>query len=365
MVSGLEAARLIVATVLRPADAGAGWRAATPEIRARAVALAGEATVDLLLASALRAHELEVPAGLASRAVTAKAAAAWSWVEGAAVLDALERAGLAPIALKGGDLSARAYPVAFASLPDRAYLRHATDLDLLLARPDAATAVMREEGFEPDLQGAAHHVRWRKRGPGLAFSVELHDDLFDRPHGLDISMDAMRARAIAVASPDGGTRRVLSPIDALLHVAGHAVYSDLLRDPVAALRGPIDLAVLLAAAPVVAPALIKTAMESGLAVPVGLALEWSALLGTGLPAPLTSAARELLRGGPRRAWGRRRVLRNARAALEGEPRIGGPATAWRALLAPTLGSAFAMLLEGARRRTSPLHPGGGPGGRGE
>src|SRR5207253_4804551 len=121
-----------------------------------------------------------------------------------AILDALERAGLAPIALKGGDLSARAYPAVFAALPDRAYLRHATDLDVLLAQPAAAAGAMRDAGFTLDVQGAAHHVRWRKSAsaPGLSFSVELHDDLFDRPHGLTISPDTLRASAVTIASPD-------------------------------------------------------------------------------------------------------------------------------------------------------------------
>jgi len=341
---GLDAARLLVATVLRPAEA-AEWRAAPTALTVHAMALAARAQIDLLLAATLRAQGVEPPAALAARAASAKAGAAWAWVEGAAVLDALEGAGLAPIALKGGDLSARAYPAAFASLPDRAYLRHATDLDVLLARPEAAASVMREEGFELDAQGATHHVRWKKRGPGLAFSVELHDDLFDRPHGLSLSMSAMRGDAVAVASPDGGTRRVLAPLDAFLHLAGHAVYSDLLRDPVAALRGPIDLAVLLRATPLMGTSLTKAALDAGLGVPLAIALEWSSLLGIGLP-----ATPGLLERGRRQAWGARRVLRNAHAALDGESPKSGPATATRALLAPSVFSAFAMLREGARRR---------------
>lgn len=354
---GFDAARLIAATVLPPAASGAGWSAASAELRARAVALAGNARVDLLLASQLRAHGIEPPAELAARAAQAKAAAAWSWVEGAAIVDALDRAGFAPIVLKGGDLSARAYPVVFAALPDRAYLRHATDLDLLLALPDTAAPVMRKEGFVPDVQGAAHHVRWRKEGPGLSFSVELHGDLFDRPHGLRHSLAAMRESSVTVTSPDGGSRRVLAPVDAFLHLAGHAVYSDLLRDPVSALRGPIDLAVLARATPVQSTLLLRTAVDAGLAAAVGIATHWSELLGTGLPAELASIGRAMFaRGGVRFAFGKRRLLLNAQVAVEGGPFPAGPATAWRALLAPSLGSAASMLVEGLRRRSGMKGP---------
>lgn len=358
--AGLEAARLITRTVLPPASPEASrasaWTEADAGLRARAIELAAAARIDLLLASTLRAHSLEAPEPLATRAAASKAAAAWAWVEGSAILDALERGGLAPIALKGADLSARAYPAVFASLPDRAYLRHATDLDVLLARPEAAATVMRKEGFVTDVQGAAHHVRWRKQGGALSFSVELHDDLFDRPHGLRHSIDAMRARAVTVTSPDGGTRRVLAPLDAFVHVAGHAVYSDLLRDPVSALRGPIDLAVLAGATTPHPGALLEHAGVTGLALPVALAVHWMQQTGVDVPGPLAAVGRAMdASRGMRLAAGKRRVLANGHAALEtARPHVAGPATAQRALLAPSLGAAIAMLREGLRRRRSAM-----------
>ena len=164
----------------------------------------------------------------------------------------------------------------------------------------------------------------------------------------------MRSRAVSVASPDGGTRRVLSPLDAFLHIAGHAVYSDLLRDPVAALRGPIDLAVLCEVAPMHTIGLLAAARELRLGVPVAIAIGWCGVLDAKLSAQLleTAADAKWLRPTPRQSLGRRQVLRNARRALEGEPMTSGPATAWRALLAPSLGSAFSMLREGIRRRTT-------------
>lgn len=352
---GFDAARRICALVLSPGD-GSAWIAAPADVRRAMASMASDARIELLLHAAIRARcgDEHLPHALAARAVAAKAGAAWTWVEAGAVIAALEGAGLAPVALKGADLAARAYPIAFRDLPDRAYLRHSTDLDLLLA-PDAFVAAarcLRDLGFRPDpVPGAAHHERWHKAGPhSLSFSVELHVDLFDRPHGLRLEIDGMRERAVRTETPAGDTRRVLSFEDALLHVAGHAVFSDVLRDRVPALRGPIDAVVLArAAAPRLDGAtLAARAISTGLGPALAAFLEWSASLTT-LPPSLRVARTELGTSNFRGRLATRSALTNARAALAGDaPR--GPATLPRALFAPTLRSSLAMLLEGTRRR---------------
>ena len=356
---GMDAARRVLALVLAP-GAPEAWLGATPAVRREMEALAADARVELLLHAAIRARcgDEHLPHALAARANAAKAGAAWIWVEAGAALEALEGAGLAPIALKGADLAARAYPSAFRDLPDRAYLRHATDLDVLLSSGALAAAgrCLGELGFRQDAAGGAvHHVRWHKAGPhALSFTVELHEDLFDRPHGLRLELDAMRARATRVETPSGDTRRVLSFEDALLHVAGHAVFSDMLRDRVPALRGPVDaIALARAAGPRLdASTLASRAASSGLAAALSAFLEWSAALAP-LPPALRLAREKLPRAGLRGRTGARIALANARRAVERgassrPPRA--PATLHRALLAPRLLDAAAMVLEGARRR---------------
>lgn len=351
----MDAARRIFALVLPPGD-GDAWARATQERRAEMAALAADARIELLLHAAIRARcgDEHLPHALAARATLAKAGSAWIWVEAGAAIGALEGGGLAPIALKGADLAARAYPVAFRELPDRAYLRHSTDLDLLLPPGTGAAAAraMRDLGFVEDTKpGAMHHARWHKAGPhDLSFTVELHDDLFDRPHGLHLDPAALHARAVRTETPAGDTRRVLSFEDALLHVAGHATYSDVMRDRVAAIRGPLDaIALARAAGPRLdGAALAARAAAVGLAAPLSAFLAWTAGLAP-LPPPLRLARRELAAPGLRHRLAIRRVLASARESVAGS-HSAFPATMERSLLAPALRAAAAMLLEGTRRR---------------
>lgn len=340
------AARLLIATV-RPDGSVAPWRDADPGTRDAAGRLATAARLDALLSARLGA---EAPAALKERATREVALARLAWVEGARVLEGLEAKGCQPIALKGGDLSARAWPIAWAALPDRAMLRAASDLDVLV--PDAAASgdAMRALGYRGDAEGAAHHRRW-KRDDGFAFSVEVHHDLFDRPHGLTLDLEAQRVRAVLCATPLGDSRRVLSGEDAFIHVAAHAVYSDALSDAVATLRAPLDLIALVSATRLDVSTVAHRAQASGLGSAVSLAAEWTAgLLGEGAAFFTDLGAALPLAPGWRAALARRRTLRLASGATAGSAPTRTPFTATRALLAPTSASALAMLLEGARRR---------------
>lgn len=335
------------------------WSGSPPGLRADALRIARSARMETLLAASLLHREPDLPLpenGIATAAARDLALAAFAWVEGTRVLDLLERTGLAPIALKGADLSARAYPVAWKDLPDRAYLRVAADLDVLVpagaARASGAAAML-SAGFTLDpLQEAAHHARFCTSGDaGAAFSVELHEDLFDRPHGLALDLDAMRARAVRITTAGGDLRRVLAPEDAFLHVAGHAVYSDGLATPIAAVRSILDLYALCAAVPIDPAIVAGRATQSGLAPAVHLACAWGERLLPNPPETLGSIRAGLAYPrGMRAGQGRRRVIAAAEAALRCEP-AHGAATWSRAMLASSVGAAARMILEGARRRT--------------
>lgn len=354
----LAAAHFLFDQIL-PGPSVHSWANAPPGLRADASRLARAARIETLFAASLlhRDPAVRLPEdGLATSAARDLALAAFAWVEGTRVLDLLERTGLAPIALKGADLSARAYPVVWKELADRAYLRVAADLDVLLppgtARASGAAAML-SAGFVMDpRQDATHHARFRTAGDaGATFSVELHEDLFDRPHGLSLDLEAMRARAVRIETPAGDTRRVLAGEDAFLHVAGHAVYSDGLASPIAAVRSMLDLHALCAAVPVDPGIVAARAEGAGLAAAVHLACAWAERL---LPNPAATfgTVRQGLAypRGPRAERARKRVTAAAEAAMRGTPASKGAATWTRAMLAPSAGAAAAMILEGVRRR---------------
>lgn len=342
---------------LSPDDARKRWASSSPE-RCR-VAL------DLCEAAGLTAYlawriDGEPPAtataadgtvdGLARRAADSRAATRALYMELAAVVDALQGAQVSVLLLKGADLGSRAYP--------RSDLRAMTDVDILVAQSDLGKALAKLEarGFRRDRNEAAHHVRLSRPGPPR-FSLEVHTGLFDRPHGLPIREAELWARSMSMQTKIDGLRaQVLGPVDALVHVAAHAAWSDTLATPTAALRGALDLVLLTRSAASAEPGALAAAFWERtrrwrLVVPVDAAVEVAGQLFPGALTALEPGRPQPPRR-PRARLARRTLMANAARALSGEhgtSRQSPRATTTRSMMAPTLPGAVWMLTAGAAR----------------
>lgn len=276
-------ARLVVASVREGAGIGAPqWQAAAP---ATLLALAGhERCEGALLALAERAPagavDPTVLEGLRQRARVAAFRAA-GLAEGAdAALDAMERAGVPAVWLKGAGL-------ALAHGDDGFAVRPMGDIDLLVAADrlaDAAHALERA-GWTPTgdakAYAVAHHhlAPFRWRGDPLV-RLELHHDLWTPGHPFPtVEADAWAAAA-RVVTWRGHRALVPSPAWGMAHAAAHWAWShegavgtwQWLRD-VAALGPMVSLAELDHAVRVL-----------GVARPTGWALRVASLLGVLPPA---------------------------------------------------------------------------------
>jgi hypothetical protein len=133
------------------------------------------------------------------------------------VLSALEKEGFSPIVLKGIALAETVYgnPV----------LRHCHDIDILLPDDELGrpAGFLGSLGFRSrmDTDPASHHLRM-VQDSGLP--LEFHSRLFDVPY-YETSISEIRARSRTQVIA-GVTARILAPADNLLHVCGHASYSN-------------------------------------------------------------------------------------------------------------------------------------------
>lgn len=260
-----------------------------------------------------------------------------------AIADALGKANVRWAALKGMDLAFRAY-----ATPSE---RDMSDVDVLVdpARFDDALAAL--SALERDHDEAEHHRRLRFRiGAGATVSVELHRDLFDRPHGLDVDVPAILARAVEVVLPDRTRLPVLAPADAWVHVAGHLAWSDV--GGVEVRRGLADLAALERACSLSPETCLLSTRAWRLEVAVSEVLAAIAAAGVELPSEGARRLAAEARGGGLRRRLARRVVRSRVARSLGGVATAEPASAIRALLAPSLPSALAIVWTGWRRRSA-------------
>lgn len=217
----------------------------------------------------------------------------------------LERAGFAPIALKGAWLSAHAYPE-----PAQRPMR---DIDLLVTPETVIPAYKALLAAGHADAGKAEMaltdvVRLDKHMPPLRAPrgtwIELHHRLWERDGRLDHASpqgDEAAVRARAGSGPDG--IRYPAPQDLLAHLIVHAVYSHRLD------CGPLvlsDIAMLTAAAPIDWPRLWADATAQGWRDGARLLLEltlhyhpaapidFTADQGEPAPAALVEAAPDLL-----------------------------------------------------------------------
>jgi hypothetical protein len=217
----------------------------------------------------------------------------------------LERAGFAPIALKGAWLAVHAYQEA-AQRPMR-------DIDLLVTPETVIPAfeALLAAGYSPagpSEMTLGEVARLDKHMPPLIAPrgtvVELHQYLWERDGRLDHASPAgneavLRARSQLAANG----LRYLAPQDLLAHLIVHAVYSHRLD------CGPLvlaDIDLLLRAAPIEWPRFWADAMAQGWRDGARLLLELTAHYrpgalidfspdpGEAAPAPLISAAPDLL-----------------------------------------------------------------------
>jgi hypothetical protein len=139
-----------------------------------------------------------------------------------AVCDALGRAGLAPLILKGGAWAHTTYP--------KPWCRPRMDLDLLVARRDRARAfdVLRSEGFTPSGRIPGEHVNHqeafvRTLAPGITFTVDLHWQVFNRSVvATALPQDTLAARS-RPAPFAGVYARQADPVDNLILACLHPV----------------------------------------------------------------------------------------------------------------------------------------------
>jgi len=188
------------------------------------------------------------------------------------VLDALGRAGIEPIVLKGAALAYTAY----SEPAHRAF----ADVDLLLAKGelDEASRALLGLGFAMDGEEpeAGHHLR-PHYAPGWQAGVELHRSLLPEPNPYALDVGLLRARS-AVRTIAGVEARVLAASDALLLACLHLAYAHRYRW--FALRGLIDVL--------------------AITTRLGAELDWDALLATVAASRTAGAVYWPLRLG--RAW---------------------------------------------------------------
>lgn len=132
------------------------------------------------------------------------------------VLEALERAAISVIVLKGAALAETVYPPS---------MRHCHDIDLLLSRADvekAADAVTTLK-FQRTASESSERTSSVRLDHESRLPLELHTRLL-QSQAVNPIIDAMLAR-VQCRSLFGVTARILSPEDSLLHVCAHACYS--------------------------------------------------------------------------------------------------------------------------------------------
>lgn len=181
--------------------------------------LAAARTLMPLLARSLASNRLAMPADVRA-AVHAAALREERRAERLRRIAAEALAVLEPIAapavVRGVALAATAYP-SWA-------LRHCHDLDLLLERERleaAATALIRAGLARPDPARPGHGERLLRHASGLRLA--LHTRAFASPHH-PVSARALVGSGWPLAI-DGQTTRMPAPAATLVHVLGHATYS--------------------------------------------------------------------------------------------------------------------------------------------
>src|SRR4030095_15675043 len=135
-----------------------------------------------------------------------------------AVLQLLQSEGFAAIVLKGTALAETVYgnPV----------LRHCHDIDILLPDDELSRAanLLPSLGFQrvnPSIQRRNPHVRMQHDSE---LPVELHSGLFEVPYYNVVSSEIQtRSQSRLIADIP---MKILTPSDSLLHVCGHASYSE-------------------------------------------------------------------------------------------------------------------------------------------
>lgn len=140
----------------------------------------------------------------------------------AEVLDALDRASIAPLVLKGAALAWMIYPS-----PD---LRPMSDVDLLVPRAAASAAarVLARIGFlpaptsGPRAPARHHHLPTLTRPGPLPIHVELHVDAIDADARASITAETLTSPPQAFAM-DGLTASTLGHRDMLRHLAHHVL----------------------------------------------------------------------------------------------------------------------------------------------
>ena len=184
------------------------------------------------------------------------------------ILPVLERAGCAPLVLKGPALIHTVYG-------DRS--RHITDLDLLvdISLRERACAVLEESGYRLDADATApphvyarHHYHYcYKNSAGMI--VELHWDLSDPMDYVRFNSDAWRGRSRTIAA-NGPGMRVPSDADQLLHCAKQC-----LDGAFADMRRIVDAAMLIRAGAADSHDFAERARECNLATPLWILLRLS------------------------------------------------------------------------------------------
>ena len=139
------------------------------------------------------------------------------------VLEALQRAGIEVIVLKGMALAPQVYP-------DPA-LRQCGDIDLLVRKDDLPSVerILLELGYTVGTeehqaeQLGRHHYHLSYWRDGGRLKLEVHWDLLPHPNPFSLSLDELWARARCLSIGRAETL-ALSPEDSLLHLCLHASF---------------------------------------------------------------------------------------------------------------------------------------------
>lgn len=292
-----------------------------------------------LLADALAEAAAPVPPTLAAAARAQLAAGLKHKRLTLTVVDALARAGVTPVLLKGYGLAARLFP-------EHPLARPSSDVDVLvlpeelpLVEPALAAlglTLTQDEGLH-DVFEEHHHRAWQGP-PGL---VEVHFRLFSGFGGRGFDERGLQART-RLATLEGRPVRHLAPDDELLYLATHAANHAFLR-----LSWLVDLLRFVERHPALDWAAVAArARAAGFTAPLATALALTERL---FDLQLPEAARRAL---PRPAWRRAldaRLYSDARLVSAVWSQEKGPAILLRLYLVDTSGQAARELLSGARR----------------